>query len=213
VTRGRPDRRRPARRGSKGGQARGLAGFAFAGVLLALLLLGGAGALWLGGEVQNRVGGPFTLEDGRGQIVTDRDFRGKYMLVYFGYTHCADVCPTTLSAIAAALSLLGPKADRVVPIFVTVDPARDTPSVMRRYTARFSRQLVGLTGTAAEIARVAAQYHVYYAKHFIGPGSGDYSMDHSSAVYLMGPTGRFVAPVFVDAPPPELAASLARLVS
>jgi cytochrome oxidase Cu insertion factor (SCO1/SenC/PrrC family) len=205
----RAPRRPPGRRAPAPKEAR----YTFAGLVIALLLLGGTGLVWLAGRAENRVGGPFTLEDGQGRVVTERDFRGEYMLVYFGYTHCPDVCPTTLSRIAAALALLGPQANRVVPVFITIDPARDTAAVMRRYAAQFTPRLVGLTGTAAEIASVAREYHVYYAKRPAGPGSADYSMDHSTAVYLMGPTGRLVAPVSVDAPAAKLAGMLNRLMS
>ncbi|MGH7049875.1 MAG: SCO family protein [Acetobacteraceae bacterium] len=159
------------------------------------------------------MGGPFTREDGRGQIVTGHDCRGKYMLVYFGYAHCADVCPTTLSIITAALALLGPKADRVIPLFIAVDPMRDTPTVMRRYTVRFFRQLVGLTGTPAEIAKVAGGSHVYYGKRPATPNSDDYSVDHSTAAYLMGPHGRFVAAISIRASAQKLAGMLARVIS
>ena len=173
--------------------------YAIIGLLIALLLLGTGGFLWLNGEAGGPVvGGPFTLENADGQTVTDRDFRGKYMLVYFGYTYCPDVCPTTLNAVADALDKLGNKADRLQPLFVTVDPRRDTPAVMKQYTAAFTPRLEGLTGTPAEIAAAAKEYHVYYAEHRTGPGPNDYSMDHSSILYLMAPDGRFIAPIRAD---------------
>ena len=198
-----PDSRRP-------GAARG---YALVGVLLAALLFAAGGFLWFSGRSGAAVGGPFTLVNGRGQTVTDRTFRGKYMLVYFGYTHCPDVCPTTLSDIAAALKELGPKAEQVVPIFITVDPARDTPAVMERYAALFSPRIVGLSGSPAQIAAVAGEYHVYYAKHVTGPGPDDYSMDHSSVIYLMGPNGHFVAPIAAEGSARRIEQDLARLVS
>jgi len=191
----------------------GRRGYALVGVLLALLLFAAGGFLWFSGRSGAAVGGPFTLVNAQGQTVTDRDFRGKYMLVYFGYTHCPDVCPTTLSAIAAAMKLLGPKAARIVPVFITVDPARDTPVIAGRYAALFSPAIVGLSGSAARIAAVAREYHVYYAKHPTGKGPDDYSVDHSSVLYLMGPDGRFVAPIPAEGSAGELAKSLARLVS
>ena len=133
--------------------------YAVAGLLVAVLLLGAGGFLWLTGSTGGpSVGGPFTLENSSGKTVTDRDFRGKYMLVYFGYTYCPDVCPTTLNAVAAALDKLGPKAKDLSPIFITVDPQRDTPDVMKQYTGAFSPELIGLTGTPDEIARVAKEY-------------------------------------------------------
>ncbi|MGH7044102.1 MAG: SCO family protein [Acetobacteraceae bacterium] len=188
-------------------------GYALVGVLLALLLFAAGGFLWFSGRQGAAVGGTFTLVNGQGQVVTNQTFRGKYMLVYFGYTHCPDVCPTTLADVAAALGKLGPKAARVVPVFITVDPARDTPAVVGRYTALFSPRIVGLTGSAAQIAHVAGEYHVYYAKHVTGPGPDDYSMDHSSVLYLMGPNGQFVAPVAAESSVKAMTASLERLVS
>jgi len=181
--------------------------------LLLVAVLGGAGIVWLAARAEDKIGGPFTLENARGRIVTARDFRGHYMLVYFGYTHCPDICPVTLSAIAAALSSLGPKAERVIPVFITIDPARDTPSVMGRYVARFSPRLVGLTGTASEIAKVAHEYHVYYARESAGSGTSGYAMEHSATMYLMGPNGRYLAPLAAGTPPGKLALLLARLVS
>ncbi len=185
--------------------------YAVIGVLLALLMFGIAGFLWFGGSPASAIGGPFTLENSAGQTVTDRTYRGKYMLVYFGYTYCPDVCPTTLQAMANALDALGAKANDIAPIFISVDPARDTPAVMKRYTAAFSPRLIGLTGTPQEIAKVAREYHVYYAKHVTGPGPDDYGMDHSSVIYLMDPNGRFVAPV-EEASPQQMAADIGRLV-
>jgi cytochrome oxidase Cu insertion factor (SCO1/SenC/PrrC family) len=136
------------------------------------------------------VGGPFSLVDQTGRDVTDADYRGKWMLVYFGYTFCPDVCPTELQTISSAMDLLGPEAQRVVPIFITVDPERDTPDLMANYVRLFDDRLVGLTGTPAQIAAVAKAYRVYYAR--VTPkGSQDYLMDHSSFIYLMGPDGRF----------------------
>jgi protein SCO1/2 len=186
--------------------------YAVLGVLLALLMFGVAGFLWLGHSQGVAIGGPFTLQNSSGQTVTDRAFRGKYMLVYFGYTYCPDVCPTTLQAVASALDALGPKADRIAPIFITVDPARDTPPVMKRYAAAFSPRLIGLTGTPEEIARVIKEYHVYAAKHVTGPGPDDYSMDHSSVLYFMAPDGQFIAPVD-EGKPQQMAADMAKLMS
>lgn len=135
------------------------------------------------------IGGHFALTDQNGQTRTDRDFRGRWMLVYFGYTFCPDACPTTLQTIADALKGLGPKAHEVVPVFVTVDPARDHPAVLRKYLAAFGPEFVGLTGTGAQIAVVAQAYRVYYARHD-QPGGG-YSIDHADTLYLMAPDGRF----------------------
>lgn len=184
------------------------------GMVVAVLILGTGAFLWLSdGGTASLIGGPFTLQDGNGKQVTDRDFRGKYLLVYFGYTFCPDVCPTTLNEVADALDKLGAKADRLQPIFITVDPKRDSPAVVKQYAAAFTPRLIGLTGTDEQIAKVAQEYRVYYAEHRSGPGSNDYTMDHSSVLYLMGPDGRFIAPIRADADAAHIAADLARLIS
>ncbi len=182
---------------------------------LAVMVLAG-GVVWLrggGDDPPASIGGPFTLVDKAGHDVTDGAFRGKYMLVYFGYTTCPDVCPTTLADVAAALDSLGAKAAAVQPVFITVDPARDTPSVVGEYVANFGDRWVGLTGSAAQIAAVAKEYRVYYAKHRTGDGPLDYTMDHSSILYLVGPDGRFIAPVPADSAPPVMAGDIARHLS
>ena len=139
------------------------------------------------GSVQ--VGGPFTLVDQTGRTVTDATWRGRWMLIYFGYTYCPDVCPTELQTIAATLEALGKQAEHVVPIFITVDPERDTPGQMAEYVRLFDDRLVGLTGTPEQIAAVARAYRVYYAK--VTPKEATtYLMDHTSFLYLMGPDGR-----------------------
>jgi len=189
--------------------------YAIIGLLLAILLLAAGGYLFLSGSppAALTVGGPFALIDGDGKPVTDQTWRGKYMLVYFGYTYCPDVCPTTLTSVAAALDKLGPKADQIQPLFITVDPKRDTAAVVKQYAAAFSPRLIGLTGTPEQIAVAAKEYRVYYAEHRTGPGPDDYSMDHSSVLYLMGPDGRFIAPVRADQDGPEIAAALTKLMS
>lgn len=184
------------------------------GLVVAVLIMGTGAFVWLsGGGSASLVGGPFTLEDGAGKQVTDRDFRGKYMLVYFGYTFCPDVCPTTLNEVSDAIDHLGAKANELQPIFITVDPKRDTPAVVKQYTAAFSPKLIGLTGTPEQIAAVAKAYRVYYAEHRTGPGPNDYSMDHSSILYLMGPDGKFIAPVRADESGKDMAADLSKLLS
>jgi protein SCO1 len=183
-------------------------------VLLAVLLIGAGGFLWLsGGSHENPlgIGGPFALQNGNNQTVTDKDFRGKYMLVYFGYTFCPDVCPTTLNAVADAMDKLGPAASRVQPLFITIDPKRDTPAVVKQYVAAFGPKIEGLTGTPEQIAQVAKEYRVYYAEHRTGDGANDYTMDHSSVLYLMGPNGDFIAPVRADQSGEEIAANLRKL--
>ena len=137
------------------------------------------------------VGGPFSLTDHLGKRVTEKDFLGKYMLAFFGYTYCPDVCPTELQVMIAALEQMGPAADKIQPVFVTIDPQRDTPDVMKSYVENFSPRLVGLTGTPEEIAAMAKTFRVFYGKAGQAE-SPDYLMDHSSIVYLMAPDGRFI---------------------
>lgn len=140
------------------------------------------------------VGGPFALTDTQGRAVTDADFRGRFTLVYFGFTYCPDVCPTSLTYIAQALDRLGPDADKVVPVFITVDPERDTPEQLKEYVRHFHPRLVGLTGTREQVAAAAKAYRVYFAKAQVqGAPQGDYTMDHTSIIYLMGRDGKFLA--------------------
>jgi cytochrome oxidase Cu insertion factor (SCO1/SenC/PrrC family) len=138
------------------------------------------------------VGGPFALTDQHGAAVTDASYRGRWMLVYFGYTFCPDVCPTELQTIAGALDKLGPQASQIAPLFVTVDPERDTAAALADYVKLFDDRIVGLTGTPDQIAAVARAYRVYYAKA-TSKDSSTYLMDHSSFMYLMGPDGKFRA--------------------
>jgi protein SCO1/2 len=188
--------------------------YAIIGLLVAVILLAAGGYLFLTNAppAALTVGGPFSLIDGDGHAVTDQTWRGKYMLVYFGYTFCPDVCPTTMTNLADALDKMGAKADRVRPLFVTVDPKRDTPEVVKRYAAAFGPRFIGLTGSDEQIAAVAKAYRVYYAEHRTGPGPDDYSMDHSSVLYLMGPDGKFIAPVRADQSGPEMATVLTKLM-
>jgi len=137
-----------------------------------------------------QVGGPFQLIDQNGNPRSLADFRGKYVLIYFGYSFCPDVCPTTLGVMQEALDRMGTDANRIVPVFVTVDPERDTPAVLKTYMAAFGPRFVGLTGSAGQIAAVEKEYRVYAKKQPL-PGGG-YGMDHSSVIYLMGPDGRLV---------------------
>jgi protein SCO1/2 len=180
---------------------------------MAVVALAGAGAIVVPrieastAPAGLQIGGPFALLDGSGKIVTDRDFRGRYMLVYFGYTHCPDVCPTTLTDIAAALDKLPAKdRARVAPLFITVDPARDRPAVMGDYAHAFGPSFVGLTGSAAAIASVEQEYRVYAAKHPLA--HGDYGIDHSSVLYVMGPDGNFMGVIDDGSKPAEMAQRL-----
>jgi protein SCO1/2 len=137
------------------------------------------------------VGGPFSLTDQDGDTKSLADFRGKYVLLYFGYTRCPDVCPTTLEVMADALAKLGMQSGRVVPVFVTIDPARDTPAILKLYVKSFGPRFIGLTGSASELAKVEHEYRVVAVKHPL-PGGG-YAMDHSSVLYLLGPDGKLAA--------------------
>ena len=138
------------------------------------------------------VGGPFSLVGADGKPVTDRDFRGRYMLIFFGFTHCPDICPAELQVIAQALEQLGDKAKNVVPIFITLDPERDTPEAMGNYLKSFGPNFVGLTGSPEAIAAAAKAYRVAYSKVENKESAGDYSVDHSALVYLMDREGRYM---------------------
>lgn len=143
-----------------------------------------------------RIGGPFTLTDHNGKTVRDVDFAGKYRIVYFGYTYCPDVCPTDMAKIGQAMKALDKEAPRVaekvVPIFITVDPERDTPAVIKQFVANFHPRVVGLTGSPEAIAAVAKSYAVYFKKQPPGPGGG-YMVDHLAVAFLMGPDGAPIA--------------------
>ena len=159
------------------------------------------------------IGGPFTLVDTRGQTVTDADFRGQFMLVYFGYTYCPDVCPTSLSTIAAAFDILGDKAEAIKPIFITVDPERDTREAMTDYVAAFHPRLVGLTGTAEQVAAAARAYRVFFSKvQEEGNDPDDYLMDHSAYVYLMDRDGKYLTHFPHGIAPEEMARQLAEFL-
>jgi len=181
-----------------------------AGAFLALSLhetpRGAAGTL-----LASAIGGPFRLVDQNGKTVTDADLKGKWSLVYFGYTHCPDACPTALNDIAIALDELGPQRNEVRPVFVTVDPERDTPEVLKSYVTAFDAPILALSGTPEEIAQAAKGYRVYYAKH--REAGGDYSMDHSSVIYVMDPEGRFTASFTQENSPEEIAERLKKLLS
>jgi protein SCO1/2 len=139
------------------------------------------------------VGGPFTLTDHTGKRVTDKDFLGKYTLVFFGFTHCPDICPSGLQVMSAALDKVGGKAADVVPVFITLDAERDTPEKLGEYLKSFHPRLVGLTGTAEELAAAAKSYRVYSQKITDEKSPASYSYDHSAIFYLMGKDGAFIA--------------------
>lgn len=177
---------------------------------VAVIAIGLRLAVWSGGEHngQATIGGPFTLVDGEGRTVTDKDFRGKWTLIYFGYTFCPDVCPTSLTVVSGALDKLSQaQLDKIVPILISVDPARDTPAVMKEYASAFHPKLIGLTGSAEQVEAAKKAFKVYAAR---AKGGDDqtYTVDHSSILYLMGPDGRFVAHFPHGTNPEELAAAL-----
>jgi protein SCO1/2 len=154
------------------------------------------------------IGGPFKLTNQDGQVVTDQDLKGHPFLVFFGFTHCPDVCPTTLFEVSEILRALGPDANRTRALFITVDPERDTPAVMKDYLSSFDPHLSGLTGDPEEIAAVAKAYRVYFKR--VPLEQGEYTMDHTAIVYLMDKTGRFVSPFNVKRPIDTAAADLRR---
>jgi protein SCO1 len=184
--------------------------FVGAGAFLAFELRQGAHGVaqtWLGGEI----GGPFRLVDQNGKQVTDSDLRGKWLLVYFGYTHCPDACPTALNNIALTFRDLGaPLRNAILPIFITIDPARDTPQIMKNYVASFDAPILALTGNAAAVAQAAKEYRVYYERH-AEPG-GDYSVDHTSLIYVMDPKGRFAASLDSEDTPAQIEERLTQLL-
>ena len=137
------------------------------------------------------VGGPFTLTDQAGRKRSDAEFRGKLLIIYFGYTFCPDVCPADLMAITQALDQLGPAAEGIQPIFITIDPERDTTKVLGEYVAAFHRSFIGLTGSPDEIRKAANAYKAFYAK-VPGERSGEYAIDHTGVIYLMGRDGQYL---------------------
>ena len=161
-----------------------------------------------GGPGPSAIGGPFTLTGQDGKPFTDQDMKGKPFLVFFGYTHCPDICPTTLFELSEVLHAMGKDADRVNALFITVDPDRDTAAVMKDYLSSFDPHLRGATGTQQQIEAVEKEYRVYAKK--VPTKNGDYSMDHSAVVYLMDKDGRFVAPFNLSKRSPAEAAEALR---
>lgn len=204
MTPRRAARRRAAERRALLAAATGAA----AVLLLASLALG-----LLGGPAppSAAVGGPFRLAASDGRTVTERSFPDRFLLLYFGYSHCRDVCPTALAALARALDALGPEADRVQPLFVTVDPRRDTPAALARYLAAFSPRLLGLTGTPEQMRAMQRAYRVRSEAHPLP--SGGYDVEHSSVLLLMAPGGALAGAIRADQPAAGMAADLARALS
>jgi|SRR5579884_1676926 len=196
--------------------------FVLLATVLAGLLILAAGALVglafqqgpkgaAGTVLASAIGGPFRLVDQNGKPFGDADLKGKWHLVFFGYTHCPDTCPTALNEIALALDKLGKKRDEVGVVFISVDPERDTPAVLKDYVQSFDAPITALTGTSDQVAQAAKDYRVYYAKH--QRSDGGYDMDHSAVIYVMDPQGRFTATFTPDASADAMATRLEKLLS
>jgi len=182
---------------------------AFAASLVVGLLI----VFWAMGGVSKvaqpaAIGGPFQLTDQHGKAVTDTSLKGKPTLIFFGYTHCPDVCPTSLFEISEVLRAMGKDADKVNAVFISVDPERDTPATMKDYLSSFDPHLEGLSGDPAETAKVITSYRVYAKK--VPTKDGDYTMDHTALIYLMDRDGRFVSPFNLKRTPEEAAVELKR---
>jgi len=184
-----------------------------------VVVVAGAGLLWHwdARQVQTSagealIGGPFTLTDQHGERVTEQDFAGRFMLVYFGYTFCPDICPTSLTVMTAALDRLPEEqAAQVVPILITVDPARDTVEQLANYAPLFHPRLVALTGSEEEVREAAKAYRVYYHVH--EAEDDDYTVDHSTFVYLMGPDGSYRTHFGIDASPEAMAEAIGQEIA
>jgi protein SCO1/2 len=174
------------------------------GLLLLFAMMGGGRNM----AAAAAIGGPFQLTDQGGQTVTDKSLQGRPTLIFFGFTHCPDVCPTSLFEMSEVLRTMGPDADRVNAYFISVDPERDTPEAMKDYLSSFDPHLKGLTGDPEVMAKVTSEYRVYAKK--VPLKDGDYTMDHTALVYLMDRDGRFVAPFNLKRTPEEAASELKR---
>ncbi len=182
---------------------------AFAGSLLVGLVL----MLWMMGGLRNvaapaAIGGPFQLTDQAGRTVTENNMRGRPTLIFFGYTHCPDVCPTSLFEMSEVLRAMGKDADRVNAYFISVDPERDTTAAIKDYLSSFDPHLEGLTGSPEEVAKVISAYRVFARK--VPTKDGDYTMDHTALIYLMDREGKFVSPFNLKRTPEQAAADLRR---
>jgi protein SCO1 len=179
----------------------------------ASLAVGLALMLWAMGGLKNAtapaaIGGPFQLTDQAGRTVTEKNMQGRPTLIFFGFTHCPDICPTSLFEISEVLRAMGKDADRVNAYFVSVDPERDTAAAMKDYLSSFDPRLEGLTGNPEEVAKVISAYRVYARK--VPLKDGDYTMDHTALIYLMDRDGRFVSPFNLKRTPEQAAADLKR---
>ncbi|WP_407157845.1 SCO family protein [Bradyrhizobium sp. STM 3557] len=176
------------------------------GLVLLFLVMGGGRNV----AAPAAIGGPFQLTDQSGATVTDKSLQGRPTLIFFGFTHCPDVCPTSLFEISEVLRAMGPDADRVNAYFISVDPERDTPAAMKDYLSSFDPHLKGLTGDPEVMAKVTTEYRVYAKK--VPLKDGDYTMDHTALVYLMDRDGRFVAPFNLKQSPEQAAAELKKYI-
>lgn len=176
------------------------------GLLVTLWLMGGLRGI----TPPAAIGGPFQLTDQTGQTVTEKNLQGRPTLIFFGFTHCPDVCPTSLFEMSEVLRAMGKDADRVNTYFVSVDPERDTPEVIKTYLQSFDPHLKGLTGSEAQVAGMMSAYRVYAKK--VPLKDGDYTMDHTALIYLMDRDGRFVAPFNLKRTPEEAATDLKRFL-
>ena len=154
------------------------------------------------------IGGNFTLTDQNGASRQDSDFRGKVMLVSFGFTHCPDICPITVGTLSKTMETLAAKGDAVVPLFISVDPQRDTPAVLKDYLTHFDKRIIGLTGSEVQVKQVADAYKIYYARSQDKQGKDEYSIDHSGYIYLMGKDGQFIRVFPYNASETEVAAAI-----
>ena len=193
----------------------GLLLLAAAGIAVVAVQVIEGGPQEAGGLIgQPTVGGPFELVDGDGKTVTEKNFAGKPLLVYFGYTYCPDVCPTELAAMSDALDLMSPdEAKQFQPLFVTIDPERDTPEIMKDYVQNFYPTMVGLTGSVEQIRKAAQAYRVYYAKSEPKNAGEPYLMDHSSFIYVMDKQGRYVRHFGMGVSPNDIAAGLKEVLA
>lgn len=188
--------------------------FLFVVTLLTATLVGTVTAgyfIWQAKDGQVDVGGPFTLTDQTGKQVTEETYQGTWQVVFFGYTYCPDVCPTNLATVTTALDELGPLAEKVTPIFITIDPQRDTVEQLAGYHEYFHPSFAMLTGTEEEIAKVAREFRVYYAKAE-DDGASDYLMDHSSITYLLDPDGNYVTHFSHGIEPEKMAQTLRQYI-
>ncbi len=193
-----------ARRRDRAGLAIATVGVVF------LLACAGLYRAMLGPAPSATIGGPFTLADSEGRPRSEASFRGRYMLIFFGYTGCTDICPQTLTEMSEALDRFDPDARRVQPIFITVDPRHDTPDRLRQYTTAFSPHLIGLTGTTQQLDAIERRFHVVVQPD---PAGGRDGLDHSAVIYLLGPGGNFLAPIPADANRMMMQSTLRRFVT